>query len=63
MLTCDDYITPGSLREAFAAMEAHRGRYRIVAGATDTLALGARGSRRECAYPGVNRRRENPGAA
>ena len=37
MLTCDDYITPGSLREAFAAMEAHRGRYRIVAGATDTL--------------------------
>ncbi len=37
MLTCDDYITPGSLPEAFAAMEAHRGRYRIVAGATDTL--------------------------
>ena len=37
MLTCDDYITPGSLREAFAAMEAHRGRYRIVSGATDTL--------------------------
>jgi carbon-monoxide dehydrogenase medium subunit/xanthine dehydrogenase FAD-binding subunit len=37
MLTCDDYITPGSLGEAFAAMEAHRGRYRIVAGATDTL--------------------------
>ena len=30
MLTCDDYITPGSLPEAFAAMEAHRGRYRIV---------------------------------
>jgi xanthine dehydrogenase FAD-binding subunit len=37
MLTCDDYITPGSLGEAFAAMNAHRGRYRIVAGATDTL--------------------------
>jgi carbon-monoxide dehydrogenase medium subunit/xanthine dehydrogenase FAD-binding subunit len=37
MLTCDDYITPGSLREAFAAMEAHRGHFRIVAGATDTL--------------------------
>ena len=37
MLTCDDYITPGSLEEAFAAMGAHRGRYRIVAGATDTL--------------------------
>jgi xanthine dehydrogenase FAD-binding subunit len=37
MLTCDDYITPGSLGDAFAAMEAHRGRHRIVAGATDTL--------------------------
>lgn len=37
MLTCDDYITTGSLGEAFAAMEANRGRYRIVAGATDTL--------------------------
>ena len=37
MLTCDDYITPGSLREAFTAMEAHHGRYRVVAGATDTL--------------------------
>jgi carbon-monoxide dehydrogenase medium subunit/xanthine dehydrogenase FAD-binding subunit len=37
MLTCDDYITPCSLDEAFAAMEANRGRYRIVAGATDTL--------------------------
>jgi xanthine dehydrogenase FAD-binding subunit len=37
MLTCDDYITPSSLRDAFAAMEVHRGRHRIVAGATDTL--------------------------
>jgi len=37
MLTCDDYITPASLNEAFAAMEAHRGHFRIVAGATDTL--------------------------
>ncbi len=37
MLICDDYVTPRSLDEAFAAMEAHRGRYRIVAGATDTL--------------------------
>ena len=37
MLVCDEYLTPGSLREAFAAMEVHRGRYRIVAGATDTL--------------------------
>jgi len=37
MLTCDDYVSPISLAEAFAAMEAYRGRHRIVAGATDTL--------------------------
>src|SRR5262249_61610234 len=37
MLTCDEYITPVTLADAFAAMAAHRGRYRIVAGATDTL--------------------------
>jgi xanthine dehydrogenase FAD-binding subunit len=37
MLTCDDYITPASLNEAFAAMDVHRGQYRIIAGATDTL--------------------------
>jgi len=37
MLICDEYLTPGSLDEAFAAMERHRGRYRVVAGCTDTL--------------------------
>lgn len=37
MLICDEYITPGSLAEAFAAMKQHRGRYRVVAGCTDTL--------------------------
>ena len=37
MLTCDEYTSPASLAEGFAAMKAHRGRYRIVAGATDTL--------------------------
>ena len=37
MLTCDEYLTPATLAEAFAAMERNRGRYRIVAGATDTL--------------------------
>ena len=37
MLICDEYLTPGSLDEAFAAMAQNRGRYRIVAGATDTL--------------------------
>ena len=37
MLTCDEYLSPASLADAFAAMKANRGRYRIVAGATDTL--------------------------
>jgi xanthine dehydrogenase FAD-binding subunit len=37
MLTCDEYISAASLAEAFAAMKANSGRYRIVAGATDTL--------------------------
>ena len=37
MLTCDDYLTPGSLDEAFDMMASNRGRHRIVAGATDTL--------------------------
>ena len=37
MLICDEYITPASLAEAFAAMETHRGHYRVVAGCTDTL--------------------------
>lgn len=37
MLTCDEYISAASLAEAFAAMKANPGRYRIVAGATDTL--------------------------
>ena len=37
MLTCDEYLTPTTLADAFAAMAEHRGRYRVVAGATDTL--------------------------
>jgi len=37
MLICDQYLTPASLDEAFTAMAEHRGRHRIVAGATDTL--------------------------
>jgi xanthine dehydrogenase FAD-binding subunit len=37
MLTCDEYITARSLDEAFDAMEAHRGRCRLIAGATDIL--------------------------
>jgi carbon-monoxide dehydrogenase medium subunit/xanthine dehydrogenase FAD-binding subunit len=37
MLLCDSYLTPKSLDDAFDAIEAHRGRYRLVAGATDLL--------------------------
>ena len=37
MLICDEYLTPNSLADAFAAMEHHRGRYRVVAGCTDTF--------------------------
>ncbi len=36
MLICDEYLTPRSLDEAFAAIEENRGRYRLIAGATDT---------------------------
>jgi carbon-monoxide dehydrogenase medium subunit/xanthine dehydrogenase FAD-binding subunit len=36
MLVCDEYLTPRSLDEALAAMTQHRGRCRLVAGATDT---------------------------
>jgi carbon-monoxide dehydrogenase medium subunit/xanthine dehydrogenase FAD-binding subunit len=37
MLTCDDYLSPRTLDEAFDAMERHRGAYRLIAGATDIL--------------------------
>src|SRR5262245_24678079 len=37
MLLCDSYLTPKSLDEAFDRIEAHRGNYRLVAGATDLL--------------------------
>jgi carbon-monoxide dehydrogenase medium subunit/xanthine dehydrogenase FAD-binding subunit len=36
MLTCDEYLTPHSLDDAFGAIERNAGRHRIVAGATDT---------------------------
>jgi xanthine dehydrogenase FAD-binding subunit len=37
MLTCDEYLTPTTLADAFAAIAQHRGRYRVVAGCTDTF--------------------------
>jgi len=37
MLTCDSYLSPGSLGDALAAVAASDGRFRFVAGATDLL--------------------------
>lgn len=37
MLTCDSYLSPGSLNDALAAVAASDGRFRFVAGATDLL--------------------------
>ena len=37
MLVAEQYLTPRSLDEAFAAIAANPGRHRIIAGATDTL--------------------------
>ncbi|MGH6769879.1 MAG: FAD binding domain-containing protein [Xanthobacteraceae bacterium] len=53
MLTCDDYLTPASLDEAFAAMDRHRGGYRIVAGATDTLPWAREGRAGDVEVPAV----------
>jgi xanthine dehydrogenase FAD-binding subunit len=51
MLSCDAYLMPASLDEAFAAMESHRGRYRLVAGATDTLPWAREGRAGDVAVP------------
>lgn len=37
MLSCDSYLSPGSLGDALAAVAASDGRFRFVAGATDLL--------------------------
>jgi carbon-monoxide dehydrogenase medium subunit/xanthine dehydrogenase FAD-binding subunit len=37
MLTCDEYVTPATLDEAFDAIDTHRDAYRLIAGATDTF--------------------------
>lgn len=37
MFSCDQYLVPQTLDEALASMGRHRGAYRVVAGATDTL--------------------------
>lgn len=37
MLICDEYLTVDTLGDALSALEAHLGRCKVVAGATDTL--------------------------
>ena len=37
MLSCDSYLSPGTLGDALAAVAASDGRFRFVAGATDLL--------------------------
>ena len=37
MLTCEQYLLPRTLDEAFDAMAWERGRYRLIACATDCL--------------------------
>jgi len=51
MLTCDEYLTPTTLADSFAAMAANRGRYRVVAGATDTLPWAREGRAGDVAIP------------
>lgn len=53
MLLCDHYIMPATLDEAFDAMDAYRGRYRIVAGATDTLPWARQGRAGDVHYPAL----------
>ncbi|HKS86017.1 MAG TPA: FAD binding domain-containing protein [Pseudolabrys sp.] len=53
MLTCDEYIVPGSLGKAFAAIENNRGRSRIVAGATDTLPWAREGRAGDVHFPAL----------
>lgn len=51
MLTCDEYLTPATLADAFAAMAQHRGRYRVVAGCTDTYPWAREGRAGDVAIP------------
>lgn len=51
MLTCEAYLTPTTLEDAFAAMHRHAGRYRLVAGATDLLPWAREGRAGDVAIP------------
>jgi xanthine dehydrogenase FAD-binding subunit len=53
MLTCDEYLTPASLDEALAAMASRHGRYRLVAGATDTFPWAREGRAGDVAVPAL----------
>jgi xanthine dehydrogenase FAD-binding subunit len=51
MLDCDDYLVPETLDGAFDSIDAHRGRHRIVAGATDLLPWAREGRAGDVHYP------------
>ncbi|MPY70183.1 MAG: molybdopterin dehydrogenase [Alphaproteobacteria bacterium] len=51
MLSCDLYLMPETLEEAFDLFEAHDGSYRIVAGATDILPWARDGRAGDVHYP------------
>jgi CO/xanthine dehydrogenase FAD-binding subunit len=53
MLVCDEYLIPASLDEALAAMAERRGRYRLVAGATDTYPWAREGRAGDVAVPAL----------
>lgn len=51
MLTCNTYLTPSSLGEAFAVMAEHAERFRLVAGATDLLPWAREGRAGDVSIP------------
>ena len=53
MLHCDAYLTPASLDEAFDAMQAHRGGFRLIAGATDTFPWAREGRAGDVSIPAL----------
>ena len=53
MLLCDEYLSPKSLDQAFDLIEAHRGRFRLIAGATDTLTWAREGRAGDVSIPAL----------
>ena len=53
MLSCDEYLMPKSLEEAFDLLDGHGDGCRIVAGATDVLPWARDGRAGDVHYPAV----------